>query len=191
MVLWKVTNMNTVPYCITTKEYPGNIVFSADEDPTKNITIKRKKFKKSERITGHRFNPKSNMIAEYDYQIMEIQELATHMNRGVYFCHECTTLYHSRWQSLISFYLPLTTFSFSQYKRLQGIMYAALLPQMGYNRHLPKVVRHGPKHLGGSGLIHMYTEQGIKHLQHFLGMIRQSSALSEILQITLSNYQLH
>ena len=122
---------------------------------------------------------------------MEMQELATHMNRGFFFHHECTTIYHSRWQSRISFYLPLTTFSFSQCERLQGIMYAALLPQMGYNRHIPKVVRHGPKHLGGAGLIHMYTEQGIKHLQHFLGTIRQSSALYDILQITFSNYQLH
>lgn len=191
MVLWQFTYMNTVPYCVTTKDYPGHIIFPADEDPKKSIKIKRKNFKTSERITGLGFNPESNMTAEYEYRILEMQDLAMYMNRVVFFQNECTTIYHSRWQSRISFYLPLTTFTFSQCKRLQGAMYAALLPQMGYNRHLPKVVRHGPKHLGGSGLIHMFTEQGIKHIQHFTGTIRQSSALSEILQITFSNYQLH
>ena len=191
MVLWKFTFMNTIPYCITKKEKPGTLTFSDDDDPTQIITIKRKDPTQSERITGLRFNPEATMTAEYDYRLTEMQDLATYMNRGVFYRKECTTIYHSRWQSRISYYLPLTTFTHSQCERLQGIMYAAMLPQMGYNRHIPKVVRHGPKYLGGSGLIHMYTEQGIKHLQHLTGTIRQTSELSEILHITFSNYQLH
>lgn len=171
MVLWKFTYMNTIPYCTTIKEHPGHINFLDDDDPNLIIQLQRKDVKQWERITGLRFNPEATMNAEYDYRITEMQQLSRCMNRGNFNRHECTTIYHSRWQSRISFYLPLTTFSFSQCERLQGIMYSALLPQMGYNRHIPKVVRHGPKHLGGLGLIHMYTEQGIKHLQHFMGTI--------------------
>lgn len=190
-VYWHFTCMNTIPYCTTTRENPGEVTFQDDDNPTKMIVIPRKNPKKSEHITGLRFNPLSKMKEELTYRQQEMTKLAMRMNRGSFNRPETTMIYNSRWQSRISFYLPLTTFTHSQCERLQAIMYAAMLPQMGYKRHIPRVIRHGPKHLVGSGMIHMYTEQGTKHLQHFLGTIRQGRELSDILQITYSNYQLH
>ena len=109
--------------------------FVGDDDPNLTIQLQRKDVKQSERITGLRFNPEAIMNAEYEYRTSEMQQLSRCMNRGNFTRHECTTIYHSRWQSRISFYLPLTTFSFSQCERLQGIMYLELLPQMIYLSH--------------------------------------------------------
>lgn len=72
----------------------------------------------------------------------------------------------------------------------QNPIYEALLPVLGYNRHLPLAVRHGPRSHGGAGMIHMYTEQGIKHLQHTLSLLRQDIDLPKQLRITMSNYQM-
>ena len=102
-----------------------------------------------------------------------------------------TLVYQSRWQSRISFYLPLTSFTKQECEHLMAAIYPAMLSKMGYNCHIPKVVRYGPKRYGGAGMIHMYTEQGLKHLQHLLGNLRQQHELSDIIKITFSNYQFH
>lgn len=130
------------------------------------------------------------MKNEYKYQRKESLNLARKIASGNFEQKDGTMIYNSRWQSQISFYLPITTFSYTQCCRLQKPIYSALLPILGYNRHLPLAVRHGPKAFGGAGMLHMYTEQGTKHLKHTLSLLKQTSDLPKQLRITLSNYQM-
>lgn len=189
LITWKFQYYNCKPYMTTTNDTPGEISFP-DDDTNKSITIKRKNPKQTEKNLGFRFNPSARMTAEHKYRLQESQDMAVLVHRGFFSRKEMTLLYHSRWQSVISYYLPVTTFSHNQCQRLQAPMYAAMLPKMAYNRHIKGAVRHGPKKFGGSGFIDMYTEQGLKHLQHFLGNLRQHHHLSDIIRSMLSNYQL-
>ena len=93
--------------------------------------------------------------------------------------------------SLLDFFLPINTFTERQCDKLQVLIYDALLPKLGYNRHIPLTVRYGPIHLGGVGLINAFTEQMVKHIQFLVGTIRQSSELSLSITISLSLFQLN
>ena len=74
-------------YCATTKDDPRNISFYDDDDPNLLIQLQQKDVKKSERITGLRFNPEAIMNTEYEYRISEMQNFARFMNRGNFTRH--------------------------------------------------------------------------------------------------------
>ena len=191
IVIWKFTHDNTKAIPVPQNELPGKVSFLTDDDPPQKITLKSKDHWEAERITGIRFTPTAAMNKEFKHRKTESLHLARNISKGHFTSHDANMIYHSRWQSRISFFLPMTTFTKTQCHKLQIPIYAALLPKFGYNRHIPLEVRHGPRSHGGSGLIHMYTEQGIKHLQQTLGILRQTKDISKQLQITLSNYQQH
>ena len=83
-----------------------------------------------------------------------------------------------------------TYFTINQCEKIHRPIYTALLPKLGYNRHLPLALRFGPTKYGGVGLKHMYTEQCIKHLQYFIGTLRQDTEQADTLRILISTYQL-
>ena len=88
---------------------------------------------------------------------------------------EATIAYQSRWLSVVGFYTPITCFTRRQCEKLQVPIYQAILPKMGYNRHIPLAIRYKPAKYGGTGLVHVYTEQVIKHLQFLVGTLRQQT----------------
>lgn len=169
----------------------GHISFPTDDATPKTITLKSKDAWESERITGLHFTPTAAMSKEFKYRKTESLHLSRNIFRGAFDGHDANMIYHSRWQSRLSFFLPMTTFSHTQCCRLQIPIYAALLPKFGGNCHLPLEIRHGPRSHGGSGFIHIYTEQGLKHLQQTLRILCQTTTLSTQLKITLSNNQQH
>lgn len=86
--------------------------------------------------------------------------------------------------------MPVTYFTKKQCDNIQRGVYPTLLPKMGYYQHTPNVVRFGPIKDGGAGLINVQTEQIVKHVQFFVGTLRQPTELAQMLQCTLPSYQL-
>ena len=68
--------------------------------------------------------------------------------------------------------------------RIQRPAINAILPKMGYNRHLPRAVVFGPRNLGALGLPSLVFEQGIQQLQ-FIGrhLRAPTSPLRSLFQI--------
>lgn len=155
IVMWKFTNDNTKARMVSQEELPGKVSFLTDDDPPTKIELKSKDHWEAERITGIRFTPSAAMNKEFKYRQTESLHLARNITNRHFNGHDANMIYHSRWQSRISFYLPMTKFSHTQCQKLQIPIYAALLPKFGYNRHLPLEVQHAPRSHGGSGFIHM------------------------------------
>ena len=68
--------------------------------------------------------------------------------------------------------------------------YQAILPAMGFNRHLPLEARYGPKKYNGKGLVHLYTHQFLKHLEWFVGTLRRNDRVGKIMRIQVAKYQM-
>ena len=168
-----------------TVELPGE---NANEKPAK---IRRKEFFQAEKQLGIRLAPDGNMDQEFEFRRRQAAALGYKFSKSYITRPEATLAYQSRWLSLIGFYLPITTFSRSRCEQIQKPIYSGILPKMGYNRHLPLAVRFGPIKYGGAGMVHVFTEQIIKHIQLFTGISRQETELAKIQRIVLSSLQLY
>eukprot|EP00957_Ditylum_brightwellii_P128428 9794498-Ditylum_brightwellii.AAC.1 len=61
---------------------------------------------------------------------------------------------------------------------------------MGFNCHMPRVVIYDTRNLGGFQLAHLYLEQGVFAICHFLGHVQEMSLVGEQIMINLSQCQL-
>ena len=67
---------------------------------------------------------------------------------------------------------------------------AALLPKMGFNRHIPLKVRYGPPQYNDKGLVHFATHQHGKHLEDFISSLRDNTHLGQALWMEMDKYQM-
>ena len=112
------------------------------------------------------------MDTEFTYRLKQAKELGQKIALAHLTKPEATLTFHSRWLSVIGFYLPITCFSRKQCERLQVPIYQAILPKLGYNRHIPLSVRFGPICYGGAAFPHTYTVEIFKHIQYITGLLR-------------------
>jgi hypothetical protein len=45
----------------------------------------------------------------------------------------------------------------------------AILPELGYNRHTPCALVYATKQVGGTGMMNLYTEQGLSQIKYLMG----------------------
>jgi predicted MPP superfamily phosphohydrolase len=65
----------------------------------------------------------------------------------------------------------------------------ALLPKLGYNRHMPRAVIFGPKDLGGTGLTKIEYEQIACQTEDIICTIRKGDDMASNYQITIECVQ--
>lgn len=74
--------------------------------------------------------------------------------------------------------------------KIQAPFYQAILPKMGFNRHIPKEIRFGPKKYNGKGLADLTSHQVSQHVEQLIGHIRRDDQTGKILLIQLETHQL-
>ena len=174
----------------TLHETPGEVILEAGNKTESDTKISRREPFQAERYLGVRIAPTGQMGTEFEFRMAQASDLAEKIT-GIFMSRpEATLIYQSRWLSLLGFYSPITTFTRRQCEQIQTPIYQAILPKMGYNRHTPLAIRYGPPEHGGTGLVHAYTEQVVKHLQFFVGTMRQESQLADTMRIGLSTIQM-
>jgi hypothetical protein len=72
--------------------------------------------------------------------------------------------------------------------KIQQPLTHAILPKMGYNRHLPRAIVYAPEQLGGLGIQQLAVEQGIAHVQHLIGSIRAHNENYRTIMTLLESY---
>ena len=90
----------------------------------------------------------------------------------------------------IKYCLPITRFTAAQCHQLSKIVEPALLPKMGFNRHMPKVVLYGPRIFGGKQIMNVRTEQTILHMEKIVAHMRGQDKIGTLQRILLNNLQL-
>ena len=171
-------------------ETPGDIMMPVELQQDKESKITRAEPNQAERYVGVRISPNGQMETEFEFRMDQARNLGYKLARIFMTRPEATLAYQSRWLSVLGFFAPITYFTRLQSAKIQTPIYQALLPKMGYNRHIPLSIRYGPDKYGGIGLTHVYTEQVVKHIQFLVGTLRQKTELSDTMVIVLSNTQL-
>ena len=92
--------------------------------------------------------------------------------------------------STIKYCLPITRFKLHQCHQVTKIVEQAILPKLGFNRHMPKAVLYGPKLYGGKQLMNTHTEQTVLHLEIFMAHIRGGDDIGTLQRILLNKQQL-
>jgi len=99
-------------------------------------------------------------------------------------------VYRERWMSTIKYCLPITRFTQQQCHQITKVVEQAILPKLGFNRHMPKVVLYGPRLYGGKQIMNTHTEQIILHLETFMAHIRGEDDIGTLQRILLNKQQL-
>ena len=128
----------------TMEETPGDIVMPNEAIGEEEQTIKRNNPSQAERYLGIRIAPNGQMGTEFKFRKKQAETLARNLAKIYMTRPEVTLAYQSRWLSLVGFFTSITTSTRKQCKDIQLPIYQAILPKMGYNRHIPLVIRYGP-----------------------------------------------
>ena len=90
---------------------------------------------------------------------------------------------------MISYCLPVTTFSTEELHNIQKHFIYLLLPKLGMNRHTPCDVIYIPCSHGGRGLIDLRIEQPLCHLRMSIGHMRRNGSAGRSLRASLIGHQ--
>ncbi len=102
---------------------------------------------------------------EFKYRLEDILTLAGRIIAAPLTRFDAEVVCRERWGSSIKYCLPITKFTQDQCHQLSIPIEKALLPKLGFNRHMPKAVLYGPHKFGGKQLFNVHTEQLIMHTE--------------------------
>ena len=86
--------------------------------------------------------------------------------------------------------LPALTLSREQCDKIMKIVKSSLLPKSHISKNFPNAILYGIKNEGGLGLEHLYTTQGIKHIEQFVRYLASDTITGKLIRVSLEMCQL-
>ena len=99
------------------------------------------------------------------------------------------TIYTTMWRAKTRFYLPHSSFTQNQCHDIQKPVISVIIQKLGFNKHFPRHVVFGHKHLGGLGLHDLFVEQGCLKLRELIYRLRCNDETSDLLNIAIQYLQ--
>jgi len=124
-------------------DLPGSIQIESTEGEAP-VTIKRIEAWDAERILGVRCSLEGGDDTELQYRIQQAVLLAGRIKQSPLSRFDAEIVYRERWMSTIKYCLPITRFTPHQCHQGTKIVEQAILPKLGFNRHMPKAVLMAP-----------------------------------------------
>ena len=168
----------------------NNLVMKSVKVPGYSEAVDQLEICHGERLLGVRLAMDGNDDDEFQWRKDQVEELASKIKVGPPTREDAEIIYRERWVSSVGYCLPVTQFTEEQCNELMVPFYKAILPKLGFNRHLPKAVRYGPKKFNGKGLVHLAVHQHAKHLEWFVSEIRKESQLGKVLKVQMDKQQM-
>ena len=129
-------------------------------------------------------------ITEFHYRLEEATSLAGRISNAPLTRFDAEVVCRERWMATIKYCLPITRFTQEQCHKLSIVIEKALLPKLGFNRHMPKTVLYGPLQYGGKQLMNPHTEQTILHTEKIMAHLRGGDDIGKLQLILLNKQQL-
>ena len=98
-------------------------------------------------------------------------------------------IYQINYKPALTHPLHHTLFTDAQCNIIQSSIINAILPKMGYNRHMPRAVIFGPTTYGGSGLADAKVEQAVHLIMDMITDIQRSTLVGKQFVFLIANYQ--
>lgn len=187
MITWKEAKGMEV---LCTIEYsPEELWLKSIKYPGLEVKIKRNEVNKGEQILGVRLALDGNNEAEFKYRKKQARDLAGKISSPPFSRGDAEVIYKERWIPPIGYCLPITQFTQNECHKIQAPFYQAILPKMGFNRHIPTEIRFGPKKYNGKGLVDLTTYQVSQHVEKLIEHLRQNDQTGNILLTQLETHQ--
>jgi hypothetical protein len=153
-------------------------------------TLAHKDVDTAERTLGIRISPTGNMAVELQWLTEKAAKFQKLLTNCRLLHKEATVAYTSYWLPRITYSFPVTTLSEQQCNKLQQKTTTSFLLTFGFNRHFPRIVTYGPTSHGGLNFKHLYTEQGVLRIQHFMGHLRKNTTIGKMHLANILTHQL-
>ena len=98
-------------------------------------------------------------------------------------------IYQINYKPALTYPLHHTLFTDTQCNTIQSAFINAILPKMGYNCHMPRVVIFGPAKYGGSGLADAKVQQTVHLITDMITKIQRSTLVGKQFVFLIVNYQ--
>ena len=160
----------------------GNLITLADESGP--IAIPHFDVTEAHLTLGVWKSPAGNLAKQFDHLTAKSSKWTAAMQMANLTRDEATLSFTRIYIPSLRYGLGTCFFPASSLLRIQRPAVQAILPKMGYNRHLPRAVVYGPRTLGALGLPNLIYEQGVQQIL-FIGRHLRSpnSPLRSLFQI--------
>lgn len=170
---------NIIPRVRLTQSETGEANILTCVDPSKGI-----------RTIGVRIAPNGNWNDEFVHRLSQARSLARQLRSSTLSRSASAIAYSMFIAPSIEFPLSVTGFKEVESRTIQAPLLAALLPKLGFARHLPRTVVFGPVEYGGLGVHSHYTEQCVQHITTLVGHLRQPGRLGDLIRCDMRWCQL-
>ena len=187
---WKYCTTWGIPTLENAKEFPGEIkMVNKREEGTSYQKMGRLEPWQAERVLGVRIPLDGTMKEEFNFRKKQIRILGKKIYRAPLSHWDAWIIYESRYRAIARYPLPVTMFTKKECELIQKPFIHALLPKLGMNRNMPRVVIYGPKELGGLELMDLRIEQVTAQWETTRGHLRRLDRAGHGLYINAHNLQ--
>ena len=162
---------------------------SVQDDNQSEEVLGRLEPDKADRVLGVRLPLDGNMVPEFEYRCQQVRKLSNKVFNAPISHWDAWLIYESRYRAMIRYPLPVTMFSTKQCIQIQRPFIHAVLPKMGMNRTMPRVIVFGPKALGGLEMMDLRIEQIAIQWNTTMGHLRRLDRAGKGLHITAHDLQ--
>ena len=160
LLSWSYDSMWGMPKINSHVEAKGDLKMTSPINSTGNEEkLQRLEPSQADRVLGVRLPIDGTMIIEYEYRESQMKDFAQKLRNAPISHYDAYIVYESRYRAMIRYPLEVTQFTPKQCHNLQRPVIDALLPKMGLNRKMPRVVIYGPLALGGREIMDVRIEQ--------------------------------
>ena len=142
------------------------------------------------KLLGVRMSTSGDFHDEYKFRVQQSYEMAAILERTKLSRVESNLVYKVRFKPRLHYPLAVTTFNDKQADEIERPFINAVLPKLGFNRKMPRVVVFGPKSMGGVGLTKISYDQIIKHIGIIMKHITYGDRLGKYFEKSMITYQL-
>ena len=105
--------------------------------------------------------------------------------------HEAFLTYFAVYQPSVSYVLSLSTFNTQQCHKLSSTPTSLFLQKCGFSSKMKRLVVFASRSSGGLGFRHLYTEQGIQHINKLIQVLRTPGQPKQILITAILWWQVY
>ena len=190
LLSWKYDNVWGIPTLNSNEQSKGELSMTSPINKKGAVEyLQRLEPNQADRVLGVRLPMDGTMKMEYDYRIRQMREFAQRMRNAPISHYDAYIVYECRYRAMIRYPLAVTQFSTDQCNNLQRPVIDAMLPKMGLNRKMPRVVVYGPMSLGGLEIMDLRLEQVTSQWETTRGHMCREDRVGKGLKLTLHDHQ--
>jgi hypothetical protein len=173
----------------TSLENPGSISLQPFNQQLPRALLRRLNPDTPERYLGLHITMEGTWSFELQKRKDQFIELASRVSDSKMTRYDAHLIYQIRYRPALAYPLHHTYFTHPQCDAIQSPFINAILPKMGYNRHMPRVVIFGPTEFGGAALADRKVEQAVNHIVNLIVALQKNTIVGQQTKILIATYQ--